>query len=79
MKHLDCMKKSTPNLLSAAALLLTLAASCSSNDVFDPDKQQSGQTAELKVPASFSWATTRSVALSISTPTTTAVTLYADE
>lgn len=62
-----------------ATLLLLFAAACS-NDVFDPEKQQQpSNTTELKVPASFSWATTRSVNLTIHTPVTTLISLYGDE
>lgn len=65
------------NLLIAASTALLMA--CGADDVYDPENQQSGNTSELKVPANFSWATTRNVALTISTPVTTAIALYGDE
>ena len=63
----------------AATLILTSAASCSS-DVYNPENQQQpSNTTELKVPASFTWATTRSVDLTVNTPVTTLIALYGDE
>ena len=52
------------------------------NDVYDPDKEPTidpvTETFGMEIPASFSWATTRNVELSITTPVTTAISIYGD-
>ena len=62
-------------------MLLTTATSCM-NDVYDPDKEPTidpvTETFGMEIPASFSWATTRNVELSITTPVTTAISIYGD-
>lgn len=72
------MKSQKTTIQCIAALLLTLTAACS-NDVYNPENQRTDKTTELKVPANFSWATTRCVDFTINTPVTTMISLYGDE
>lgn len=64
-----------PILKSLLALTTVFAlASCSENDVFNPDKAQN--TGSLKVPANFDWTTTRTITTGISSPVNTQVSIY---
>lgn len=62
--------------LCGAIALLALTAACNNEDIYNPEKSKN--TSELRVPANFDWAMTRSVNVSISSPVTTSIALYGD-
>lgn len=67
--------KNITNLFFALSLLAL--TSCADNDVYNPDNAQ--KTEDLKVPANFSWTTTRTTTCSITSPVNTQVSIYSDK
>lgn len=59
------------------ALAVITFASCTDNDVYNPDKAK--KTEDLTPPADFGWTTTRTTTCSITSPVSTQVSIYSDK
>lgn len=68
-----------PNVFVTFCVMCLLAASCTTRDVYNPDRQEGDKTTDLTVPQDFDWSATRVFTGAFNAPVACAVEIHTAE